>query len=132
MASQILVLTAATSEPSPTITVDPDAVTPGFGGFAIIAVLVILVFLLVWDMQRRIRRARYRDEVNDELDREQAAADRAAAAQAAAAVDSTDVDNATMDAGDDPDFARLVERIDETDGDPATKESDSRGTDTTD
>jgi hypothetical protein len=40
-------------------------------------VLVAVVILLVWDMNRRIRRVRYREEIRDELDAEQAAADAA-------------------------------------------------------
>jgi cytochrome oxidase assembly protein ShyY1 len=56
------------------MTVPAESVTPGVAGFLVIALLVIGVFLLVWDMQRRIRRARYRDEVNEQLDREAAEA----------------------------------------------------------
>lgn len=65
---------AADVTPSPTPSGPPaELVTPGFAGFAVIAVIVIAVILLVWDMQRRIRRARYREEVGAELDAEQAA-----------------------------------------------------------
>lgn len=77
----------AESVPTPTLTVPAEQVTPGFAGFAIIVILVLAVFLLVWDMQRRIRRARYRDEVNAQLDEEEAAA----AAEASEA-DAQDVD----------------------------------------
>jgi hypothetical protein len=70
----VLGVLAATPVPSPSPTTPPDElVTPGFGGFAVIAVLVVAVFALVWDMQRRIRRARYRSEIDAELDAEQAA-----------------------------------------------------------
>lgn len=62
-----------TPMPTPTMTVDPDLVTPGFGGYAVVALLVVAVILLVWDMNRRIRRVRYRAEVREELDAEQAA-----------------------------------------------------------
>lgn len=61
--------------PMPTSTVPPELVTPGFVGFAAVIVIVAAVILLIWDMNRRIRRVRYRDEVRDELDAEQAAAD---------------------------------------------------------
>lgn len=62
-----------TPMPTPTMTVDPDSVTPGFAGFAIIVIIVIAVVLLIWDMNRRIRRVRYREEVREELDAEEAA-----------------------------------------------------------
>ncbi|GAB3601154.1 hypothetical protein [Microbacterium tumbae] len=63
-----------TPMPTPTMTVDPDLVTPGPAGFAIMIVIVIAVVLLIWDMNRRIRRVRYREEVREELDAEEAAA----------------------------------------------------------
>jgi hypothetical protein len=62
-----------TPMPTPTMTVDPDSVTPGFAGFALMVFLVAAVVLLIWDMNRRIRRVRYREEVREELDAEQAA-----------------------------------------------------------
>ena len=62
-----------TPMPTPTMTVDPDLVTPGFVGFAAVALLVVVVVLLIWDMNRRIRRVRYREEVREELDAELAA-----------------------------------------------------------
>lgn len=65
---------ADTPMPTPTSTVNPDLVTPGFVGFAIVVVLVVAVILLIWDMNRRIRRVRYREEVREELDAEEAAA----------------------------------------------------------
>ena len=64
-----------TPMPTPTMTVDPDSVTPGVIGFGLMVFLVAVVVLLVWDMNRRIRRVRYREEVRDELDAEQAAAE---------------------------------------------------------
>jgi Na+-transporting methylmalonyl-CoA/oxaloacetate decarboxylase gamma subunit len=71
---------------------DPELVTPGFLGFAIVAILVVAVVALVWDMQRRIRRTRYRAEIDAELDAEQ---------QAEAAVRVSDTDDQFVDAGDD-------------------------------
>lgn len=66
---------AAAPSPTPTPTGPPaDQVTPGFGGFAVIALITLAVFLLGWDVQRRIRRVRYRAEVAEQLDAEQAAA----------------------------------------------------------
>jgi len=66
-----------TPMPTPTMTVDPELVSPGFGGYAVVALLVVAVILLIWDMNRRIRRVRYRSEVREELDAEQAAIDEA-------------------------------------------------------
>lgn len=54
--------------PTPSMTVDPVLVTPGPAGFAAIAVLAVAVILLIIDMQRRIRRVRYRDEIAQQLD----------------------------------------------------------------
>lgn len=60
--------------PSPSPAFDPDTVTPGAWGFVAVAFIAVAVILLVWDMLRRIRRARYREEVAAELDAEEAAA----------------------------------------------------------
>lgn len=68
------ILAAAAATPTPTPTVDPNLVTPGPVGFVIVAVVVVFAALLIWDMQRRIRRVRYREEVRAELDAEEAAA----------------------------------------------------------
>lgn len=62
-----------TPMPTPSMTVDPNSVTPGFAGFAIIVLIVAAVVLLIWDMNRRIRHVRYREEVRQELDAEEAA-----------------------------------------------------------
>ncbi|MEU1970086.1 hypothetical protein ABZ477_00340 [Microbacterium sp. NPDC019599] len=64
----------ADATPSPTPAVDPELVTPGPWGFVAIAFLALAVVLLVWDMMRRIRRARIRSEVDEMLDAEEAAA----------------------------------------------------------
>jgi CHASE3 domain sensor protein len=62
-----------TPMPTPSMTVDPNSVTPGFAGFAMIVLIVAAVVLLIWDMNRRIRKVRYREEVREELDAEEAA-----------------------------------------------------------
>lgn len=62
-----------TPMPTPSMTVAPEAVTPGFVGFAAIVIVLIAVILLIWDMNRRIRRVRYREEVREELDAEEIA-----------------------------------------------------------
>mgnify|MGYP001073154855 FL=1 len=82
---------SSTPTPSPIVEPDPELVTPGFLGFAIVALLVVAVVLLVWDMQRRIRRTRYRAEIDAELDAEQ---------QADAAVLASDTDDQFTDAAD--------------------------------
>lgn len=83
-------LAALTATPTPASTPDPSIVTPGPIGFAAIAFIGVAVFLLVWDMLRRIRRGRYREEVNAELDAEE----QARAAQAASETDDEDIDPA--------------------------------------
>ncbi len=65
-----LLAATATSEPTPTPTVDPELVTPGPWGFGVIALLALVVIVLIWDMLRRIRRARYREEVGKQPDAE--------------------------------------------------------------
>lgn len=72
-----LLAATATPLPTPTPTVDPELVSPGPWGFGVIAVLALVVIVLIWDMLRRIRRARYREEVATQLDAEQAAHDNA-------------------------------------------------------
>lgn len=54
--------------------IDPDIVTPGVIGFIVTFGLVIVVVLLIFDMTRRVRRLRYREEINAKLDAEEAAA----------------------------------------------------------
>ena len=75
-----------TPMPTPSMTVDPELVTPGFVGFA--AVVIVL------DMNRRIRRVRYREEVREELDAEEAAL-------AADEATETDADLPIVREGDD-------------------------------
>ena len=78
MYSSLLVL-ATTPAPTPTPSLRPglsqDQVTPGLLGFLLTAFIVVLTALLIVDMVRRIRRVRYRAQVEEE---------RAAAAEAAA------------------------------------------------
>ena len=78
--------------PSPTMTVDPDAVTPGFVGFVAIALVAVVVVSLIIDMLRRIRRAGYRADVNEQLDAEAQAAEQAEAAERASDIDDQDID----------------------------------------
>jgi hypothetical protein len=94
------VAASATPSPSSSDTVDPVLVTPGPWGFVAIAALALVVVLLVWDMLRRIRRGRYRAEVNEQLDAEELAAAQAAQAVAASDADDQDVDDDPAAEGD--------------------------------
>jgi hypothetical protein len=70
---------APSPTPFPDYTGDPNLITPGVIGFiAIFVVALVTVFLLI-DMNRRIRRSRYREEIREKLEVEQAAADAAEA-----------------------------------------------------
>ncbi|WP_022900564.1 hypothetical protein [Humibacter albus] len=64
-------LLAATSTPSPKAP-NADLVTPGVWGFVITLAVAVATILLIWDMMRRVRRTRYRAEVNAKLDAEEA------------------------------------------------------------
>lgn len=64
-----LLLQAPTPPPSE---VDDSLVTPGVWGFVITFLVAAAVVLLVVDMVRRLRRVRYRAEINERLDAEQA------------------------------------------------------------
>jgi hypothetical protein len=86
------VVSAATPSPSPKV--DPELVTPGPWGFAAIVFIAVAVVFLVWDMQRRVRRTRYRDEINEELDAEQAAQ-----RQAEAGAEASEADDQSIDPG---------------------------------
>jgi lactate dehydrogenase-like 2-hydroxyacid dehydrogenase len=50
--------------------IDPNGVTPGVVGFAITAAVAITAMFLILDMNRRIRRLRYRDEAAANIDAE--------------------------------------------------------------
>ncbi|WP_417554355.1 hypothetical protein [Microbacterium sp.] len=89
-----------TPMPTPTSTVPPELVTPGFAGFAVVIVIVAAVILLIWDMNRRIRRVRYRDEVREELDAEQAELD-ARQGRTGTGSDSTAAEAAEDGSGED-------------------------------
>lgn len=54
----------------PPIEVDPNLVTPGVVGFIATFVVGIGVLLLLLDMNRRMRRNRYRAEIAEKLDKE--------------------------------------------------------------
>ncbi len=68
---RLLVILTATPSPAPKVP-DADLVTPGVWGFVITFLIAVATILLIWDMMRRVRRTRYRAEVNAKLDAEQA------------------------------------------------------------
>jgi len=67
----------ATPEPSPSPTLpayegDPNLVTPGVVGFAVTFFIAIATVLLIIDMNRRVRRVRYRSEIQEKIAAEKA------------------------------------------------------------
>lgn len=64
-----MLVLAATPTPK---TPNADTVTPGVWGFIITFMIAVVTILLIWDMMRRVRRVRYRAEVNAKLDAEEA------------------------------------------------------------
>ena len=81
----LLLALATTPAPTPTPSLRPglsqDQVTPGLLGFLLTAFIVVLTALLIVDMVRRIRRVRYRAQVEEE--RAGAAADEGSPADGA-------------------------------------------------
>ena len=71
---QLQRLVDATPSPVPTSNVNDDLVTPGVWGFAITALVMVAVILLIIDMVRRMRRLNYRAEIRQRLEDEAAAA----------------------------------------------------------
>jgi len=71
LATRILLWMDSTPRPVPEYTGDENLVTPGVIGFAITFLVAAATVLLLVDMTRRVRRVRYRAEVNDKLDAEQ-------------------------------------------------------------
>lgn len=66
----LLIALATAPAPTPTPSLRPglsqDQVTPGLLGFLVTAFIVVLTALLIVDMVRRIRRVRYRAQVEEE------------------------------------------------------------------
>lgn len=65
-------------------------VTPGWIGFAVTAVLILVTIALIWDMVRRIRRVRYRAEAREQI-----------AAELEAAVEGGEIPESPTEARDD-------------------------------
>lgn len=73
IAGLLSMLGAATPTPAPDF--DEDLVTPTWVGFAITFLVAVATVLLLLDMVRRVRRTRYRGEIQERLDAERAAED---------------------------------------------------------
>jgi uncharacterized membrane protein len=73
----LLIALAASPAPSPSLRpgLSQDQVTPGLLGFLLTAFIVVLTALLIVDMVRRIRRVRYRAQVEEERQAAAEAAD---------------------------------------------------------
>lgn len=78
-----------TAEPLP---FDPNQVTPGVIGFAVTAIVAIVIMLLMYDFNRRVRRINDRADVKARIDAEVAA--REAEGEPAAAGTDTPIDDA--------------------------------------
>jgi hypothetical protein len=63
---------APSPSPSPSPGFDENAVTPGPWGFAVMAIIGVLVILLILDMVRRLRRVNYRAQIREQLEAEDA------------------------------------------------------------
>ncbi|PNH86501.1 hypothetical protein [Arthrobacter sp. AFG20] len=64
----LLIVLSSSPAPSPSLRpgLSQDQVTPGLLGFLLTAFIVVLSALLIVDMVRRIRRVRYRAQVEEE------------------------------------------------------------------
>lgn len=94
----LLIALAATPSPSPTPSLRPglaeDQVTPGTWGFILTAFIVVLTTFLIVDMVRRIRRVRYRAQV-EEARLAAEAGDAAGAAPGESSMEESDGDTGT-------------------------------------
>jgi hypothetical protein len=69
-------VTEVTPSPTPTFgsyTGDEDLITPGVIGFAITFLVALATVFLLVDMNRRVRRTRYTQEIREKLEAEAAA-----------------------------------------------------------
>lgn len=62
-----LILLAVSQTPDPSVrpAISDDQIGPGFPGFLAMAFIVLIMFFLIRDMVKRIRRVRYRAQVED-------------------------------------------------------------------
>ena len=71
----VSVVRAVTPTPTPTPDFDLTSVTPTWVGFTVTFLVAAATVFLIWDMVRRIRRVRYRAEIQDRLEAERQAED---------------------------------------------------------
>lgn len=85
-----LILTVLASTPSPSSTTAPEDTfySPGTIGFLAVFGVTVGAIVLIFDMVRRVRRVRYRAEINAKLDAEQTSPAKGSAAKAAQAKSS--------------------------------------------
>ncbi|WP_336710982.1 hypothetical protein [Arthrobacter sp. USHLN218] len=76
----LLAAAGPSGEPTLKPGLDPNQVTPGPWGFFITFGLAVVVILLIWDMSRRIRRVRYREQMEQDAQRAGAEGERAPSA----------------------------------------------------
>jgi hypothetical protein len=65
---------APSPTPFPDYTGNPNLITPGVWGFIAIFLVALFTIFLIWDMNRRIRRSRYREEARLKIEAEEEAA----------------------------------------------------------
>lgn len=83
------ILWTATPSPYPEYDGDVNLVTPGVIGFAATLFIAVATLLIVADMNRRVRRVRYRELAQETIRNEQALADgEGAGSDSASAADS--------------------------------------------
>jgi hypothetical protein len=80
----------STPVPVPAYTGDPNLVTPGVIGFIAMFLVAAATVFLVMDMNRRVRRTRYRGEVRELLEEERNGAVAAEALDGGPATSTTD------------------------------------------
>ncbi|WP_411722018.1 hypothetical protein [Mycetocola sp.] len=83
---------ATTPSPTPSLEIDPNDVTPGPAGFFIVALLAAAVILLIFDMQRRVRRVNHKAEIGERLQAELDERDRAARGENGGPATDTGID----------------------------------------
>jgi hypothetical protein len=112
LAYNVIAWTAAvTATPSPEPSVypeyngDPNLVTPGVVGFAATLFIAVATTLIVLDMNRRVRRVRYRELAQETIRNEQAGVSPASgvATGADTATEAGDVTGGATGAATDPD-----------------------------
>ena len=81
-----LILTVLASTPSPSSTTAPEDTfySPGTIGFLAVFGVTVGAMVIIFDMVRRVRRVRYRAEINAKLDAEQSTPAKSSAPKASA------------------------------------------------